>query len=84
MLPHSMAAAEIYSLVANVGWANNVGGKAYDEITPEVWDGMMAINVRGTWLTSAPRGAHARWRYDRHRVIRRHVLGRATPSRRAS
>jgi NAD(P)-dependent dehydrogenase (short-subunit alcohol dehydrogenase family) len=49
------AAAEgsdgIYGLVANAGWANNVGGKAYDEITPEVWDRMMAINVRGTWLT---------------------------------
>ena len=41
----------IFGLVANAGWANNVGGKAYDEITPEVWDRMMAINVRGTWLT---------------------------------
>ncbi|MGA7975181.1 MAG: SDR family oxidoreductase [Pseudolabrys sp.] len=48
------AAAEggaIDGLVANAGWANNVGGKTYDEITPEVWDRMMAINVRGTWLT---------------------------------
>jgi NAD(P)-dependent dehydrogenase (short-subunit alcohol dehydrogenase family) len=41
----------IFGLVANAGWANNVGGKTYDEITPEVWDRMMAINVRGTWLT---------------------------------
>jgi NAD(P)-dependent dehydrogenase (short-subunit alcohol dehydrogenase family) len=41
----------IDGLVANAGWANNVGGKAYDEITPDVWDRMMAINVRGTWLT---------------------------------
>ena len=41
----------IYGLVANAGWANNVGGKSYDELTPEVWDRMMAINVRGTWLT---------------------------------
>ena len=49
------AAAEgcdgIHGLIANAGWANNVGGKLYDEITPEVWDRMMAINVRGTWLT---------------------------------
>jgi NAD(P)-dependent dehydrogenase (short-subunit alcohol dehydrogenase family) len=49
------AAAEgcdgIHGLVANAGWANNVGGKLYDEITPDVWDRMMAINVRGTWLT---------------------------------
>ena len=41
----------IHGLVANAGWANNVGGKTYDEITPDVWDRMMAINVRGTWLT---------------------------------
>ena len=41
----------IHGLIANAGWANNVGGKLYDEITPEVWDRMMAINVRGTWLT---------------------------------
>ena len=41
----------IDGLVANAGWANNVGGKAYDEITPYVRDRMMAINVRGTWLT---------------------------------
>ena len=41
----------IHGLVANGGWASNVGGKTYDDITPEVWDRMMAINVRGTWLT---------------------------------
>jgi NAD(P)-dependent dehydrogenase (short-subunit alcohol dehydrogenase family) len=41
----------IDGLVANAGWANNVGGKSYLEIAPEAWDRMMAINVRGTWLT---------------------------------
>ena len=41
----------IYGLVANAGWANNVGGKTYDEITPGVWDRRMAINGRRTWLT---------------------------------
>jgi NAD(P)-dependent dehydrogenase (short-subunit alcohol dehydrogenase family) len=41
----------IHGVVANAGWANNVGGKAYDEITLDVWDRMMAVNVRGTWLT---------------------------------
>jgi NAD(P)-dependent dehydrogenase (short-subunit alcohol dehydrogenase family) len=41
----------IDGLVANAGWANNVGGKTYDEITIEAWDRMMAVNVRGTWLT---------------------------------
>ena len=44
-------AAPIDGLVANAGWANNVGGKPYDEIAPDLWDRMMAINVRGTWLT---------------------------------
>ena len=41
----------IYGLVTNAGWANNVGGKTYDEIPLEAWDRMMAINVRGTWLS---------------------------------
>jgi NAD(P)-dependent dehydrogenase (short-subunit alcohol dehydrogenase family) len=41
----------IFGLVANAGWTNNVGGKAYHDIAPDVWDRMMAINVRGTWLT---------------------------------
>lgn len=41
----------VHGVVANAGWANNVGGKTFDEIAPEVWDKMMAINVRGTWLT---------------------------------
>jgi NAD(P)-dependent dehydrogenase (short-subunit alcohol dehydrogenase family) len=41
----------IDGLVTNAGWANNVGGKAYDEISLEAWDRMMAINVRGTWLS---------------------------------
>jgi NAD(P)-dependent dehydrogenase (short-subunit alcohol dehydrogenase family) len=41
----------IHGLVTNAGWANNVGGKMYDEISLEAWDRMMAINVRGTWLS---------------------------------
>lgn len=41
----------IHGLVTNAGWANNVGGRAYDEISLEAWDRMMAINVRGTWLS---------------------------------
>lgn len=39
-------------VVANAGWANGVGGKAYDEWPVETWDQMMGINVRGTWLTT--------------------------------
>lgn len=41
----------IHGLVANAALANNVGGKLHDEISVEAWDRIMAINVRGTWLT---------------------------------
>lgn len=41
----------LHGIVANAAWADNVGGKAYHEIDASVWDKMMAINVRGTWLT---------------------------------
>jgi NAD(P)-dependent dehydrogenase (short-subunit alcohol dehydrogenase family) len=41
----------VHGLVANAGWANNVGGRAYNEIPVDAWDRMMGINVRGTWLT---------------------------------
>ncbi len=45
------AAGQVHGLVCNAGWANNVGGRDYREIDVESWDRMMAINVRGTWLT---------------------------------
>lgn len=48
----------IYGLVANAGWANNVGGKLYNEIDVEVWDRMMAVNIRGTWLSVKTIGPH--------------------------
>jgi len=41
----------IHGLVTNAAWANNVGGKSYTDIPPDVFDRMLAINVRGTWLT---------------------------------
>ena len=41
----------IDGLVANAGLANSVGGAAYNEIAVEAWDRIMAVNVRGTWLT---------------------------------
>ncbi len=51
MAQRAAEAGAIDGLVTNAGWANNVGGRAYDEIAVEVWDRMMAINVRGTWLS---------------------------------
>ena len=41
----------IHGLVTNAAWANNVGGKSYTDIPPDAFDRMLAINVRGTWLT---------------------------------
>jgi NAD(P)-dependent dehydrogenase (short-subunit alcohol dehydrogenase family) len=41
----------IDGLVANAALANSVGGATYDEITPDQWDRIMEVNVRGTWLT---------------------------------
>lgn len=43
--------AGIHGLVCNAGWANNVGGKSFLDLEVEAWDRMMAINVRGTWLS---------------------------------
>lgn len=55
---HQSSNGGIDGLVTNAGWANNVGGRLYHETPVDVWDKMMAINVRGTWLsvkTVAPR-----------------------------
>jgi len=48
----------IDGLVANAGLANSVGGAAYNEISIETWDRMMAVNVRGTWLTCCAVAPH--------------------------
>jgi len=45
------AGGRIHGLVCNAGWASNVGGRSYQELEVETWDRMMAINVKGTWLT---------------------------------
>src|SRR5712691_7176732 len=41
---------EIHGLVNNAAIATNVGGKAFDEIELDLWDRVMRVNVRGTWL----------------------------------
>jgi NAD(P)-dependent dehydrogenase (short-subunit alcohol dehydrogenase family) len=43
---------EIQGLVNNAAIATNVGGKAFDEIDLELWDRVMRVNVRGTWLVT--------------------------------
>ena len=43
---------EIHGLVNNAAIATNVGGKSFDEIDLELWDRVMRVNVRGTWLVT--------------------------------
>jgi NAD(P)-dependent dehydrogenase (short-subunit alcohol dehydrogenase family) len=43
---------EIHGLVNNAAIATNVGGKPFDEIDLDLWDNVMRVNVRGTWLVT--------------------------------
>src|SRR5262249_14504659 len=42
----------IHGLVNNAAIATNVGGKTFDEIDLDLWDRVMRVNVRGTWLVT--------------------------------
>jgi NAD(P)-dependent dehydrogenase (short-subunit alcohol dehydrogenase family) len=42
----------IHGLVNNAAIATNVGGKPFEEIDVELWDRVMRVNVRGTWLVT--------------------------------
>lgn len=39
-------------LVNNAAIATGIGGPAFDEIDLDVWDRVMLVNVRGTWLVT--------------------------------
>ena len=40
----------LQGLVNNAAIATNVGGKPFEEIDIDLWDRVMRVNVRGTWL----------------------------------
>ena len=42
----------IHGLVNNAAIATDVGGKTFEEIDVELWDRVMQVNVRGTWLVT--------------------------------
>jgi NAD(P)-dependent dehydrogenase (short-subunit alcohol dehydrogenase family) len=42
----------IHGLVNNAAIATNVGGKSFEEIDLDLWDRVMQVNVRGTWLVT--------------------------------
>jgi len=41
---------KLEGLVNNAAIATNVGGKTFDEVEIDLWDRVMRVNVRGTWL----------------------------------
>jgi NAD(P)-dependent dehydrogenase (short-subunit alcohol dehydrogenase family) len=41
-----------HGLVNNAAVATAIGGPAFDEIEIDVWDRVMRVNVRGTWLVT--------------------------------
>jgi NAD(P)-dependent dehydrogenase (short-subunit alcohol dehydrogenase family) len=43
---------KLHGLVNNAAIATNVGGKPFDEIDLDLWDSVMRVNVRGTWLVT--------------------------------
>lgn len=47
----------IDGLINNAAITNS-GGKTADELAPEVWDAVMNVNVRGTWLASRAAQPH--------------------------
>jgi NAD(P)-dependent dehydrogenase (short-subunit alcohol dehydrogenase family) len=42
----------IHGLVNNAAIATQVGGKSFEEIDVDLWDRVMRVNVRGTWLVT--------------------------------
>ncbi len=42
----------IHGLVNNAAIATNVGGRPFEEIDIDLWDKVMQVNIRGTWLVS--------------------------------
>jgi NAD(P)-dependent dehydrogenase (short-subunit alcohol dehydrogenase family) len=48
----SRTVGTLYGLVNNAARADGVGGKPVHEITPEEWDSLMAVNLRGPWLVA--------------------------------
>lgn len=46
------AGGALDGLVNNAALATGVGGKSMMEYDPELWDRVMQVNVRGTWLVS--------------------------------
>ncbi|HEY4297234.1 MAG TPA: SDR family oxidoreductase [Paraburkholderia sp.] len=42
----------VHGLVNNAAIATNVGGAGFEDIDIDLWDRVMTVNVRGTWLVT--------------------------------
>ena len=42
----------LHGLVNNAAMATNVGGMGFEDIELDLWDRVMTVNVRGTWLVT--------------------------------
>lgn len=53
-LAENIAAHEgtLHGLVNNAAIATGIGGPMFDEIEIDIWDRVMQVNVRGTWLVT--------------------------------
>ena len=48
----ALTEGRIHGLINNAAIATNVGGKPFEEIDIGLWDQVMRVNIRGTWLVS--------------------------------
>ncbi len=78
---HNIAANErtVHGLVNNAAIATNVGGAKFEDIDIELWDRVMRVNVRGTWLMTRALSPPAAGRCaDRQHGERYGLVGTAT------
>lgn len=71
------AQGSIDGLVNNAAMATGVGGKNMIDYDPDLWDRVMTVNVKGTWLVTARGTAAARRGGDRQRRFGYRTVGRA-------
>lgn len=61
------AEGSLDGLVNNAAIATNVGGAAFEDIDLDLWDRVMRVNVRGTWLIT--RALSSLLQDDRARIV---------------
>lgn len=70
---------QIDGLVNNAAMATGVGGKNMLDYDPDLWDRVMSVNVKGTWLVTRAAVPLLREGGHRERRVRHRAVGRAAP-----